>query len=84
MRLRTIGIVAATVLLLAPAFATMFSKATVKAADYRCSDRMPEDTWGYSFEWDWTEFGFVCTYTGRDYRPTGQRTRVGLADLRGT
>jgi hypothetical protein len=81
MRLRTIGIVAAIIVVLALPLATISGKVTNKAADARCSDRMPEDSWGYSFEWDWAEHGFVCTYEGRDYRSTGQRTRVGLTDL---
>jgi hypothetical protein len=81
MRLRSIGILAAMVVALALPLATIFGKVAVKAADARCSDRMPEDSWGYSFEWDPAEFGFVCTYEGRDYRPTGQKTRVGLTDL---
>jgi hypothetical protein len=84
MRLPTIGIVAAIVVVLGLPLATISGKVAKKAADARCSDRMPEDSWGYTLEWDWAEFGFVCTHEGRDYRPTGQRTRVGVADLFGT
>ena len=74
MRLRSIGILAAMVVALALPLATIFGKVAVKAADARCSDRMPEDSWGYSLEWDSAEFEFLCTYKGgTTNRPVGER-----------
>lgn len=57
----------------------VFGKVANKAADARCNDRM--DACGCRLESDWGEVGVVCTYNGRDYRPTGDETRVGLTDL---
>ena len=78
---RTVAILAAVVLVVSLPATIVLGKVTNKAADARCADRMPADAWGYGFEWKWNEFGFVCSYSGRDYRPTGAGSRVGLTDL---
>ena len=60
---------------------TMVEKGVHYGADNRCFRAMPENAWGYTIEWNWSNVGWICAYKGRDYRPTGQERRIGLTDL---
>jgi hypothetical protein len=68
------------VVLVALPLSVMVPKALSEAGESRCQQRA-HDAWGYSTEWDWSELGFICTFNGRDYRPNGERVRVGLTEL---
>lgn len=70
-------------LLFAVPASVLAPKAAWDAADARCDDSQPPDAWGYAIEWKWDELGWVCTYKGRDYAPSGDKLRVGLTDLHG-
>lgn len=67
--------------MLALPFSVLASKGVHDGADNRCNRGMPSDAWGYTVEWEWGEFAFICRYKGGDYNPTGQERRVGLTDL---
>ena len=80
MRPRT-SVILVALLLVAVPMTVVIPKGLWDAGDARCQQRTPADAWGYSIEWDWSEFGFICSFNGRDYQPTGEQTRVGLTDL---
>jgi hypothetical protein len=67
--------------LVALPLAVVLPKGIADGADNRCNRAMPEDAWGYTINWAWSEFGWVCRYEGGDYRPTGEERRIGLTDL---
>lgn len=46
-----------------------------------CMRAQPADAWGFTIEWRRSDLTFICSYQGRDYRPTGDDLRVGLRDL---
>jgi hypothetical protein len=59
----------------------MLSKGLHDGAGSRCGRAMPDNAWGYTIEWEWSQFAYICRYKGRDYRHTGESRRVGITDI---
>ena len=72
---------ASIVLLLAMPFSVMVAKGAHNGALSQCDRLMPDNAWGYTIKWDWSDRAWTCQYEGRDYSPTGQERRISVTDL---